>query len=222
MKIERLLIGTAAALLCASAQAQTWDADANWSPPANPNGNWSYGQLSSLGVFTALGWDGFNTEYDVSNTPGLGAQVWENGLSYATYGIAPGDISLDSGYGTSVVRFTAPTTGDYLINIAIGGTLIPENGGEGNALAGYGNVAVDGTIVARNSFIGNVAQWSFTTPLATGDTVDAYVGSISVPAAANTALTFTVNSTPEPSGYLVFGLGAIGLFVNRKRKSRTN
>lgn len=218
MKIERLFIGSIAVLFCASAHAQVWDAAGDWNPPFNPNGVWSYGQYNSMGNFESLVYDSFNTQYDWNYMPGSGAQIWENNYGYARYGVNPGQVSLDSAYGTAVVRFTAPTTGNYSFDIAIGGTEIPEHGAEGNALAQYGNVSVGGTIVGRTSFISNIALWTFSSPLTAGENVDAYVSDIGVPAAANTALTFTVNAVPEPASYLVLGVGALGLLIRRKRR----
>jgi hypothetical protein len=217
MKIERLLIGTAAALLCASASAQAWDAANNWSTPSNPNGVWSYGEFNSSNTFIPLVYDPTKTEYDWNYSALDGAQIWENPNSYAEQGIGAGQISLNSAYGTGVVRFTAPTTADYSFDIQIGGSEASEFGGSGNVLAQYGTVAVNGTAEARSSFIDNLGIWTFSAPLTAGDTVDAYVIANGTSASTDTALTFGVNAVPEPASYVVLSLGALGFLIRRKR-----
>jgi hypothetical protein len=42
-------------LLGSTSYAATWDLAADWNPPGNPNGAWSYGQISG-GVFSPLPW----------------------------------------------------------------------------------------------------------------------------------------------------------------------
>jgi hypothetical protein len=220
MKIERLFIGAAATLVCASASAQTWDAGTDWLPPSNPYQVWSYGEYNTQGTFEPLAWDVSNTEYDWDYTPGLGGAVWKDTAGYAELGVNAGQLSLDSAYGTAVVQFSAPTTGDYSFDIAIGGSTQPENGGQGNSLALNGFVAVAGTTVYRTSFVNNIKLWTFTTPLTAGQAVDASVTANGVPGEANTALSFSVDAVPEPASFLALGLGAAGLLARRKRQSK--
>ena len=220
MKIERLLIGTAVTLACASASAQTWDAAAQWSVPSNPNGVWSYGEYKPLSTWDTLSWDSIDNQYEWDESPVLGAGIWENTLTSADLGIAPGQISLNSSYGTAVLGFTAPVTGIYAFDIAIGGTIVTEGGGSGNALALNGDVSVNGTNMASNSFLNNVKVWQFNSALSAGQTVDAYVLSNGTTPGGNTALNFSVNAVPEPGSYLALGIGLIGLIGVRKRRSR--
>jgi hypothetical protein len=220
MKLERLSIGTAAALVCASASAQAWNASTNWNSPANPDGVWSYGEYQTMGTFESLSYDPFDVPYEWENTPDLGAAIWENANSYGELGIGPGQISLNSGYATAVLAFTAPVTGIYAFNIAIGGTEITESGGFGNALAGFSKVSVNGTNMQWDSFTNNVATWQFNTSLTAGQSVDAYVISNGQPTGGNTALSFGVNAIPEPASYLAVGIGLIGLIGRRKRPLR--
>jgi len=220
MKTVRLLIGTVATLVCVSASAQVWNPATEWSPPSNPYGVWSYGEYQTLGTFAPLAYDPFDVQYEWNNTPDLGAAIWLNTLGYADQGIAPGELSLNSSYGTAVLGFTAPTTGMYAFDISIGGVTTTENGGFGNVLAQYANVTANGTKVNWSSFTNNVAVWNFDTSLTAGQTVDTYVIANGVPSGGNTAVSFGVNAVPEPASYLAMGIGLFGLIGLRKRPSR--
>jgi hypothetical protein len=105
--------------------ARTWDAVQDFSTASNPTSAWSYGWASSLGgTFQLL----------TSNQacPGTGIDCWQNGLQYPdTASVAKNSTPYDIYYisvvvptnalwlgaqaNSVIVRWTAPTPGDYSI-----------------------------------------------------------------------------------------------------------
>ena len=127
-------VGVATAVLTLSAQAALYDAATDFSSTSNPNGVWSYGWSQTLGA-------AFNSDTDVQNL-GSGVVQWRGDqppnadgnpsvfknttASQVTIGTVtmpanslafhPGSAGQDS-----VVRFTAPTAGSYLVAATFAG-----------------------------------------------------------------------------------------------------
>lgn len=198
-----------------SAAAQTWDLESNWAPPANPNGQWQYGQVTAGDVFSPLAWN------PLTNSYGTGAAgnvfVYMNTSGSLAYGIQPGDVSLEADWGNAAAQWTAPSPGTYYFNIAMGGTLQNSGGGYGNNFADYANVEANGSLVGMNSFLNNTKTWTFSETLSAGSTVTAYVLNPGYANGGNTNTLFAVRAVPEPSPLLALGLGGL-LFLRRRRK----
>ena len=70
-------------------------------PPANPNGAWSYGEYLS-GSFVNLAYT--NGAYYYNGTAQDGGFIYMNTGSGLAYGIEPGQVSVESDWGTAVAR----------------------------------------------------------------------------------------------------------------------
>ena len=114
-----ILLGCQAGL--AFADVQSWNAQHEFSiENGNPNGVWSYGWMpvdfSEFRLLEHPVWNGSGPQWAGWNgdgTPG----IWRNDSQGYSYGIPPGWLSLHPGPGTepSVLRWTAPVGGSYLI-----------------------------------------------------------------------------------------------------------
>jgi hypothetical protein len=163
----------------AYAQA-SWDLAGDWNPPANPNGAWTYGDYDggsfvNLSYITngIIGGAGGYLPVGGGVTDGF---IYKNLTASAAYGIDPGQVSVESDWGTAVARWTAPTSGFYDISVLIGGTTATEGPGYGNAFAQYAGLNINMVGQTADSFTNNVKSWTFSFMwLSAGTTVDAYV-----------------------------------------------
>ena len=204
-------------VLGSTAGAQTWNLTNDFSPPSNPNGAWSYAEYAG-GTFENLTWQPTAGVYAVGPVLQDGAFIYKNTTGSPAYGIDPGQISLESDWGTAVARWTAPTTGIYDINVAIGGTTATEGGGYGNNFAQYGGLNIGLVSQADTSFTNNVKTWTLTdVHLTGGQTVDAFVANPGYANGGNTQTSFTVAAVPEPAQFAVVGFGILGLLIRRRR-----
>ena len=217
-------ISTLIGLLGSSAYATgSWSLAGDYvgGAPNGNNGVWSYGQVIG-GVFSTLPW----TPVSSDNTPGVygviqpdgsvGAFVYQinpsgpaNPLGLPDYGVNAGQVSLESDWGSAAARWTAPSTGDYDIAVAIGGTQayqagLSGQGGTGNAFAQYAGLNINGNTPA-GSFVNNVKSWNIDVSLLAGQSVTAYVLNPGYAGSGNTATDFTVTAVPEPAT-LISGL----------------
>jgi hypothetical protein len=193
----------------------SWDLAGDWNPPANPNGTWSYGQISGAGgAFTPLPWipvsgspvaDGI---YGAGNPSApTGGFVFKNTGLVPAYGTAPGQVSLESDNGSAAVQWTAPATGKYDLSVAIGGTTAADSFGTGNAFAQFAGLDINGNVLTPNSFVNNIKSWDINNvSLIAGETIDAYVLNPGYSGSGNTQTAFTVTAVPEPSTYLAGAL----------------
>jgi hypothetical protein len=214
MKSAHALTISISLVLASSAYAGTsWDLEGDWAPPANPNGAWSYGQYVS-GSFQALPWDSTDDLYDNGSTNN--GFVYRNNTGSAEYGLAPGAVSMESNWGTPVVRWTAPTSGMYDIGVEIGGTENNEGPGYGNHFASYSGLKINGAAQGDTSFANNVKTWTLNSVfLAGGSAVDAYVPYEGFGGGDNQTF-FHVAAVPEPAPFAIVGLGLLGLWRKRK------
>lgn len=137
-----VLIGFAFVLLCPQAgltqtqNAPTADYDAvrDFSITSNPNGVWSYGWLSSLGsplnLYTVTDSTTFNglsgwleTGMTMYAPPLVGHNDTNTQLCYLSFCVPPAYLQLHPGANNevSVVRWTAPTSGNFFLRGAVAG-----------------------------------------------------------------------------------------------------
>ncbi len=103
-----------------------WDATADFSTTANPNGAWAAGYTATLGsaftVFPAFANTQLAIWYDPADftisTPVFGKNV----SSSTVFGVAPGQITLHPGCNANEyaeLRWTAPSAGSYLASVKL-------------------------------------------------------------------------------------------------------
>ena len=192
------------ALTCGSSAyaGASWDLAGDWNPPANPNGAWTYGDYDSNALV--------NLTYMSNDVGGAGAYlpvgggatdgfIYKNLTGGLAYGIYPGQVSLESDWGTAVARWTAPTSGFYDISVLIGGTTVTEGGGYGNNFAQDAGLNINMVGQTADSFDNNVKSWTFANILlSAGTTVDAYVAYPGFANGGNTQTSFHVDAVAQP------------------------
>jgi hypothetical protein len=183
--------------LGSSAYAQmNWDLASDWNPPANPNGAWTYGDYDN-NTFVNLTYVGGG--YFPAGGAATNGFIYKNLTGIAQYGIAAGQVSLQSDQGTPVARWTAPTSGYYDILVLIGGTTGTEDPGQGNYFAQYAGLNINMVGQTAANFTENVKSWAFTNVLlSAGATVDAYVAYQGYADAGANQTIFQVKAVPTP------------------------
>lgn len=227
---SKILAAVAAVALAtaASAGATTWNAVADFAN-ANPNGVWGYGYSNTVSSFTA---------YDVNGAcqPGLAcwsSSAWNYSLvpavisvggstqTYFTVTQTPDVLNVHPGANSqarnggddldSIVRFTAPTSGNYrysgffrLLDWAQPNTV--------NVHAGTFSAALSGGFGATAPFSGSVF-------LNSGDSLDFRVNRAGDYYYDSTGLSATV-SVPEPATWamMIGGFGAAGAMLRRRAR----
>jgi hypothetical protein len=201
-------------LTAVSAMGQTYSLLGDWNGVSNPNGVWSYGYFSPS--ISSSDFNSFGTgSSDAYGTAGSDFEIYQNQDSFANYGIAPGQISLEADGGNPDVRFTAPVSGNYQFSLAIGGTEASEGDGYGNHDAANAGLMINGTTITGTYSSGtNIYSWNFDQTLNAGDIVDAYVGAGFGGGNTQTVLTISV---PEPATAGVALGAAAMLMLSRPR-----
>lgn len=202
---------TAAAQPASAQGVTTYDPAASFSTTSNPNGVFSYGEISAAGgPFAAFdnANRGNNNGLDVINDPASGAEVDYNGtampITDRSQTFLPGGLSIHDGNGgqLGVVRFTAPTAGTY----SFVGSFYAGDTNADNTVS----VLDNGTSVFSGTRAGSSA-----TPfanaglsLAAGDTLDFAVGGQYVygDTGLQTAITGAAAPVPEASTTVSLGL----------------
>ncbi|WP_395090043.1 PEP-CTERM sorting domain-containing protein [Armatimonas sp.] len=206
------------------AQAQTYDAAADFNPgtyASNPNGVWRYGYTTTLGgsfiQHTESGYDPLGVQFWRTNMSS-GAPNFEKNISGTTvFGWwQPGQISLHGGPSGqfSVLRFTAPSTGNYDIST----TYFNGNVGDTDIylLRNGATIASDlstngGGVLSFNSLLLNAND---TIDVALGNGGDGFTSD-------GTPLSHTITvstAAPEPGTLVLLSLGTFGAVVLRRTK----
>jgi hypothetical protein len=210
--IQICMLGAVLAFTSSAYANQSWDLAGDWNPPGNPSGAWTYGDYDG-GSFVNLTYSPDLTSNPVSGlgVSGVGGYlpvggeqadgfIFLNLTGSALYGIAPGQVSLESDWGTAVARWTAPTSGVYNITLLIGGTTAQEAGtsanppGYGNNFAQYAGLNINMVGQTADSFTNNVMNWTVSNMwLSAGTTVDASVTNPGYADGGNTQTIFHID-----------------------------
>jgi len=135
--MKTLAIATALLLFVSLpvASAQTYDAVKDFSLASNPNGAWSYGSLTKYGAPLALYTETCTDMFGFAdsawatqgcNTPYVFHNDSSQTICFETICVPPNYLQLDIGNNgagpfISVVRWTAPQTGTYIIDASAEG-----------------------------------------------------------------------------------------------------
>ena len=164
----------------------TWDLADNFSIASNPNGQWTYGYISSS-AFVAFSL----SSVDPSIWYASGPEIWKSTYSYYECGIYPSQVSLHCDYGTPSVKWTAPSDHQYYISLIIGGNYAASSDGcLGNARAGNAKIFINGNSVSLQQT--NAYEYMYTGShyLSADQTILLYISEQD--GAGNTQVKFTV------------------------------
>ncbi|MHB9035786.1 MAG: PEP-CTERM sorting domain-containing protein [Armatimonadota bacterium] len=204
--------------LSLSAAATTWDAYADWSNIANPNGPYTYGARSSI-----LGTD--ITAYDTNGVLWAGYETWSTSGAWW----AAGTLSKNSSMGAlvqqpgdgpfSVFRWTSPV--DATLDVDISWWNLWWASADAHVLHN-GVSLLDGLV----NWAGPTSQqYVGTVTVQAGDTIEAVLGYGGNRTAGDdmVGLSFILSTqaVPEPSSILalVSGIASLGgMLLRRKRK----
>lgn len=169
------------AMSAAAALADTWDPSLQFTPSVNPGPVWSYGyQPSGAGTFAT-----FPDRYDTAQPPTL--SLWHRNLpfpeSYPAVGantadatvlwsgvnpVGPRHIVLHPGALPAVLRFTAPLSATYTVNLQLSRTDPSCPGGSGRV------TIVAGSALATRVLTNGEDPWQSTVTVGrlAGETID--------------------------------------------------
>ena len=249
MHLRRSVIFSSLFILGTTARANApWDLEADWSPPGNPNGTWSYGQYdggswvgpavtpgSSYvgGSFSPDEYLSAGQGYYVTNTanPFGGSFVYLNNWTTPEWGLSVGAVSLDEiGSGSPAVVWTAPASGLYDVSVEIGGSQAYMPGGYwdgtwGSPVGGYGNqyssfseVFVNGALESDSGLANNVKSWAIDNLYLSAGSKVMAIVPYCGPNGTDNQTYFHVNAVPEPAPVIAVALGSLGLLAKRKRR----
>ena len=231
-----------------SASAGTiYDAAADFSiTNGNPNGVWSYGYFSPLTTtplnlyttphFSFLG----NPDWIAWNNPSAGdgtvPAAFKNTSSTTeqtgTVKLGPGQLAEHPGPNNevAVVRWTAPASGVYIINVTFSGVDVGGNNPLGTSTGTTTGVHVlNNGASAFNSSVngfGNPTSFSETLALPVNFQIDFTVDFSGSATDLNyfndsTGLSAQISTVPEPGSLTLLGLGIAGMAGYRLRRRRS-
>ncbi len=136
-----------------------WDLADNFSVTSNPNGQWTYGYMSSGSFVT------FPSSSSSSTAPTWyvsgGAEIWKSGYTSYICGIYPSQVSVHCDDGTPSVKWTAPSDHQYYISLIVGGnTDASSTGCYGNGQAANAVLLVNGNKVSLQQI--NAYEYKYT------------------------------------------------------------
>lgn len=216
------------------AQAQTYDAAADFSATNNPNGVWMYGysntQGGSFNLYTNTATFGQDGLMDAWNRPNSGFPdyyplVFHNGtantVAFSGGEVGPGRAGFHPGPEGqySIFRWTAPATSEYALNTLFTG-LENNSNASSDVHVFHNNVALFNRFL--NGF-GSTASYAVRLTINAGDTLDFAVGygSNSTFVADTTGLDARIVAVPAPSAFVTALIGTVPgicLLLRRRRK----
>jgi hypothetical protein len=230
---SRNLTGFAVFLLTLAIPAfgsPVYDAAADFSVAANPNGQWSYlvsGSLLTQGQSTCNGHTGIACWDNDSSIPTYtsvsdnvtGSPIWENG----TVDLPPGELNLDPEANIVTVVWTAPSSGMWSISGFFSGLDTVSASHPAEVILDSSTTLFSTTIAGY----GDLADFSFDRYLSAGDTLDFEVGTGNGGYFLGTGFDATISAAsssavPEPGGLALFGSGLLLLagFVRHRQTNR--
>ncbi len=222
-----LMAVVAAAALTNIARATTYDLANDFSITTNGGTNpWSYGVYTSglspasyspftnttTGAFGALdvwslGGSDPNLEKNVTNSPNSGCC----GITWPANEVAFGPY-----LGPTVARWTAPATSLYDISATF--TPIQTGNSSPNGYVYLDSSQLTNLTLSGTPFVGTNFSDSLVL-IHAGQTLDFVVWGGNVNN-KTTEVQATINAVPEPSGFLLCGLGAVGLLIAARRRRK--
>jgi hypothetical protein len=229
---SRNLTGFAVFLLTLAIPAfasPVYDAAADFSVAANPNGQWSYlvsGSLLTQGQSTCNGHTGIACWDNDSSIPTYtsvsdnltGSPISENG----TVDLPPGELNLDPEANIVTVVWTAPSSGMWSISGFFSGLDTVSASHPAEVILDSSTTLFSTTIAGY----GDLADFSFDRYLSAGDTLDFEVGTGNGGYFLGTGFDATISAAstsavPEPGGLALFGSGLL-LLAGFARGRQTN
>jgi hypothetical protein len=219
-------IAIALALVSTVIRAASFDPSVNFSLSGNPNGPWSYGYSQTLGgSLISHATSGSNSGLEFWNTdisiglPWVARNSTASPMNWAgTTAFAPGALSLHPGPNgqVAILRFTAPSTGQYAINGAFFGQDYVGPTTTDVHLLLNGSSIFDGAVAD----FGTSHSFNITIALASGSHLDFAVGfgSNQNYLYDSTGLTATITQVPEPATLAMVGVAASLLRLSRRQK----
>lgn len=220
-------IAAALALSSAVVHAASFNPSVDFSLSGNPNGPWSYGYSQTLGgpliphasSGSNGGLDFWNTDISIG-LPWVARNSTASPMNWAgTTVFAPGALSLHPGPNgqVAILRFTAPSTGQYAISGAFFGQDYVGPTTTDVHLLLNGSSIFDGVVAD----FGTSQSFNITTALAAGSFLDFAVGfgSNQTYLYDSTGLTATITQVPEPTTLALAGVAFSLRLLSRRQKS---
>ena len=225
---KNIALAVAISVSCAPRIAQSFNAADEFSATNNPTGVWRYGFESSLGgsftLYDAPTKLGVIDSWSESSVGGL-PDVTHNGTNSVAFASAtavyqPNQLALHPGLSGqfSILRFTAPSAGDYQISATFSGIDTQTTTTDVHVLLDSSSI-FDSSVNLDGH--GNSVSFSTMVSLAVGDSIDFAVGigDDGSPGFDTTALAATIVPEPATLSFLFTGSSLLGalMFIHRRR-----